>query len=110
MKKIILALLLSTGFALTAQTENTTMESRNEADQDRIQQEPPREAQTGVDQAVRQATINQQNNKNVISSEDRLESEVERSTGKPAENPAETNPKTVKPVRIADPPSNPGQR
>lgn len=65
------------------------------------------EATDGIQQATRSTTINSQNSDNVISAETRMESEVERSTGKPAENPALENPSTVRPARVAEPPSTP---
>lgn len=65
------------------------------------------EATDGIQQATRGTTVNSQNSNNVISAETRMESEVERSTGKPAENPALENPRTVRPARVAEPPSTP---
>ncbi|HEX9981000.1 MAG TPA: hypothetical protein VGB50_10605 [Flavobacterium sp.] len=101
MKTIIYtALILMFTTIASAQTDN-------DAVQDRIQQEPPRETQTGVERAARQAAVNDQNNNNVIDSQDRLESETERSTGKDMKNPALTNPTTVRPPTISDPVSTP---
>lgn len=79
---------------------------RGNAD-DKIQQEPPRPAQAATERAARQADVNAQNNKSVRASEDRIENEVERSTGKPMENPAVDNPKTVRPPALSDPVSAP---
>ena len=106
MKKIVITIAFL-GFALTASAQNETQTM------DRLQQEPPRETQTAVEQAARQAAINEQNNRNVNNAEDKLTEEVERSTGKPKKNPAETNPKTVRPPAITDPlsaPANSGNR
>ncbi len=109
-KKIYMGLILLAGLSATAQVENRTAEDRNEDATDRLQQQAPRETQSAVDRAARAAEINTQNSQNVISAQNRLQSEKERSTGKPDVNPALENPKTVHPVNIADPTSNPGRK
>lgn len=58
---------------------------------------------SSLQQATRATHINTHNNQNVNSAETKMESEIERSTGKPAENPALENPATVRPARIAQP-------
>jgi Ni/Co efflux regulator RcnB len=102
MKKILLSFTVFIAFSavMSAQQERDNVD-------DRQQQEPPREAQLATDRAARQADVNTQNSQNVIQSEDRLRSETERSTGKEMKNPATTNPITVKPPVLSDPPTAP---
>ena len=90
-------------FAASAQVDRVETQSA----QDRIDQLPPVPAQTAVDRAARNANITQQNNRNVIDSENLLEDQLERATGKEKKNPATTPPMTVHPPRLADPVSAP---
>jgi hypothetical protein len=67
----------------------------------------PRPVEDPVDRAVRQADVNAVDNQNRIDSQNKMATEMERTTGKPAKNPAETIPATVQPPRLTDPLSAP---
>lgn len=108
MKTILLVLMLMTIGAVQAQVDQSNnAEEREQSAQDRIQQEPPRENQSSVDRAARATSINTQASQNEKSAEERIQSEKERSTGKPDKNPALENPQTVRPARLAEPPTTP---
>ncbi len=93
-----------TAMAATSQVDRVGSQGTT---QDRLDQQPPIPAQTAVDRAARQADINQQNSRNVVDSENLLEDQVERATGKEKKNPAATPPVTVHPPRLSDPVSAP---
>ncbi len=103
MKTLAISILIALGFTAQAQVDRIN----DPTTQDRLDQQPVIPAQTAVHQAARQANINQQNNQNVIDSENLLQDQVERSTGKEKKNPAITPPATVHPPRLADPVSAP---
>lgn len=93
-------------FSLTAHAQLTTIEDQDNI-QDKIQQEPPPQAQVAMERAAHDAHVNAQNKKNVREADDQLTKEKERSTGKESKNPAEDNPRTVKPATMGDPVSAP---
>ncbi len=103
MKNFITITALLAVFTVSGQVDRVETQSV----QDRLDQQPPVPAQTAVDRAARQADINRQNNRNVIDSENMLEDQVERATGKEKKNPAATPPATVHPPRLSDPVSAP---
>ena len=113
MKKIFLTLIAIFAMGTVSAQEDNDIIRSNEATQDRMQQEPPRDTQTSVDRATRQAAINEQNSRNVRDAKEKQDAELERATGKEKTNPAETNSTTVKPPKIVDPvsaPPNSGNR
>ena len=104
MKTLLMTLIVGfAGFTMSAQVDRV----ESSRVQDRLDQQPPVPAQTAVNRAARQADINEQNNRNIIDSENLLEDQIERATGKETKNPAETPPSTVHPPRLTDPVSAP---
>ncbi|HEY0047283.1 MAG TPA: hypothetical protein VGB44_11280 [Flavobacterium sp.] len=116
MKYLLLIAFSVLSYTASAQ-ENSGTTSADD-NQDRIQQEPPRPAQVNVERTVRQDQQRTQNNtsrsdlntNNSTDVQQVLKNEVEQSTGKESENPAVTNPRTVRPARLADPVSQPVQQ
>jgi len=98
MKKIILSFLVALTFTVAASAQ----EDQNDA-QDKIQQEPPREAQRAVERSATKEEVNKQNEKAAREAEEKLQKEKEKSTGKENKNPATTIPVTEKPKATPEP-------
>jgi hypothetical protein len=107
MKTIILSACMIFAFGMSVSAQQTPIIKEKYNANEKIQPEPPIPPQESIDRAARQADVNAQNNKSVREAEDQLTKEKERSTGKEDINPAETNPRTVKPPVISDPVSAP---
>lgn len=108
----LMTLIAASAFT-TASAQVEKADPRQEAIDDRVQQEQTMPTQRATENAARQADVNAKSNNNLRQAEDKLKEEKERSTGKDSRNPAETNATTVKPVRLSDPvsaPPNSGNR
>lgn len=113
MKKLMtICAAVAFAFSVQAQSSPEEQQDQQEAIQDKIQQEPPRETQLRVENAtVRDANNpNQQNDKAKREQEELVKKEKERSTGQEDKNPAQSNPQTVKPATTSEPVSKPLKR
>ncbi|MBF0693646.1 MAG: hypothetical protein IR153_01145 [Flavobacterium sp.] len=111
-------------FSLSASAQQNSGTTTPDDNQDRLQQEPPRTTQQTVERSADRTSVNttttdrnaatspnrsDMNTNNSTNVQQVLKNEVEQSTGKESENPAVTNPRTVKPARLSDPVSKPVQ-
>lgn len=105
MKTILFTVCAFFAFIFASQAQ-TTREDQYDV-QDKIQQEPPRQAQRRVENAATPTNPQAQNEQDQRAADEKLKKEKERSTGKEAENPAVRNTTVTPKGTLSEPDSKP---
>jgi hypothetical protein len=108
MKKSIYTAVVFFGFTVFAAAQTTRDDNPND-NQDQLQQSVPNTTQSSVENAARQADVNQQNARSRNDAEELIRKEKEKSTGKDTKKPPQDRT-TIKPVHLTDPVSTPAKR